>query len=176
MATSKKKKSVKKLKSAKTKSKKVQKKITKPKNKKASGKSSKKTNAQKKVNKTNKKNQTKQSKKVLSNVITRTKSLKTNIANSFKPLQDHILIRQEGESDRTPGGLYIPAIAQDKPAKGTILAIGSGLRNKKGNIKPLDVKVGEQVMYSPHGGSKITLNGEDFIILREEEVLGVLKD
>ncbi len=95
---------------------------------------------------------------------------------SFSPLYDHVLIRQDGESDRTPGGLYIPAIAQDRPARGKVVAIGSGRKSKKGVLRPLDVKVGENVIYNHYSGSKITIEGSEYLILKESDVLGVVRD
>lgn len=93
----------------------------------------------------------------------------------FTPLQNHLLVKQEGESDRTPGGLYIPAIAQDKPQKGKVVAVGKGSFSKKGKLRPLDVKAGETILFAPHAGSKVTLSGQELIVIREDEVLGVVK-
>ena len=92
----------------------------------------------------------------------------------FTPVHDHILVMQDGESDRTPGGLYIPATVQDKPQRGRVLAIGTGTTSKKGRVRPLDVKIGETVIFSAHSGSKVTLSGTDYLVLKEEDVLGVL--
>lgn len=92
---------------------------------------------------------------------------------SFEPMLDHILVQPAGVSDRTPGGLFIPATVQDKPLKGKVLAVGKGRYNKKGQLRPLDIQVGEAVLYGQYAGTPVTLNGEDFLILKEEDVLGV---
>lgn len=103
-----------------------------------------------------------------------TKTSKTTKLD-FTPLHNHLLVQQEGESDRTPGGLYIPAMAQDRPLKGKVIAIGKGGYNKKGKLRPLDVRVGETVLFGPHAGSKVAFSGQELLILKEDEVLAVVK-
>lgn len=93
----------------------------------------------------------------------------------FTPLLNYLLVRQDGESDRTPGGLYIPAMAQDRPLKGRVVAVGKGGYNKKGKLRPLDVRIGETILFGPHAGSKVALSGEELLILKEDEVLAVVK-
>ena len=94
----------------------------------------------------------------------------------FSPLDDRVLIRREGASDRTPGGLYIPESASDRPLRGKVLAIGPGRRNKKGQIRPMDVQVGDQIIFSDYAGVSVHWQGEDLLILREEEILGVMRN
>lgn len=95
---------------------------------------------------------------------------------NFQPVGEYVLIQQAVESDRTPGGLYIPAMVQDRPAKGSVLATGHGVRTKKGLLKPLDVQVGEVVVFGPYAGTKVVLEGQDYLLLKESEVLGVIRE
>ncbi len=104
------------------------------------------------------------------------KGLVTKFHQEFKPLYEHLLIQQEGESDRTPGGLYIPTMALDRPAKGKVLAVGKGRLNKKGALRPLDIKIGEIIIFGKYAGSKIMIEGAEYLILKESEVLGVVRD
>lgn len=94
---------------------------------------------------------------------------------SFAPLNDHILVQPDGASDRTPGGLFIPATVKDRPLRGLVLAVGKGAFNKKGKQRPLDVQVGERVLYGQYAGTQVSLKGQELLILREEDVLGVSK-
>lgn len=89
------------------------------------------------------------------------------------PLDDRLLVRIEGASEKTAGGLYIPATVSERPQRGQVIASGRGHRNKKGKIRPLDVKVGDTVLYPKYSGTTLELGGEEFLILREDEVLAV---
>lgn len=92
----------------------------------------------------------------------------------LSPLADRIVVRVDGPSERTAGGLYIPATVEDRPHQGEVVACGPGSKNKKGNLKPLDVKKGDVVLFSAYAGTKAEVSGEEVLILREEDVLGVL--
>jgi chaperonin GroES len=94
--------------------------------------------------------------------------------NFFSPLDDRVLVLPEGKSDRTAGGLFIPETVQDRPLRGKVVAVGHGRRGKKGDIKPLDVKLGDEVLYGPYTGVNLELRGQDVLILREEEILAVV--
>lgn len=89
------------------------------------------------------------------------------------PLDDRILVEKLGASDRTPGGLYIPDMAQERPNKGKVVAVGHGRRDKKGRVRPLDVQVGDVVLFTQWAGGEIELDGATFLIMRETDVLGV---
>ncbi|MDX9732474.1 MAG: co-chaperone GroES [Bdellovibrionales bacterium] len=100
----------------------------------------------------------------------------------FSPLDDRILIERVGASDRTPGGLYIPDSVKERPTKGVVVAVGRGHRDAKGRIRPLDVKVGDVVLFSAWAGSEIELSstigqsaavGTSYLIMRETDLLGV---
>lgn len=92
----------------------------------------------------------------------------------FSPLDDRVLVQPEKAAEKTPGGLYIPDTVQERPLEGKIVSVGPGHRNKKGRLRPLDVKLGDRIMYSAHAGSSVDLDGQEFLLLREEEILAVL--
>lgn len=101
---------------------------------------------------------------------------KTNVdwKKSIHPLADRLVVRPEGKSEKTAGGLFIPSMIEDRPEKGEVLACGPGAKGKKGQLRPLDVKVGDSVLFNKHAGVKAEISGESVLILREEEVLGIL--
>jgi chaperonin GroES len=96
-------------------------------------------------------------------------------ATSFTPLHDTILVRRIEEAGITPGGIIIPDSAKEKPLEGTVLAVGKGKSNDEGRVFPLDVKVGDHILFAKYRGSDIRLDGEELLILKEEEVFGILK-
>lgn len=95
------------------------------------------------------------------------------IPNSFKPLDDRIIISVEQMAEKTAGGIIIPGSVSERPSRGTVLATGPGRRNKKGVVRPLDVNVGDTVLFPQYAGQKIEIGADEFLILREEEVLGI---
>jgi len=96
------------------------------------------------------------------------------MATKFTPLHDRILVRRVEEVDRTRGGIIIPDSAKEKPQEGEVISTGKGKINEEGKVRPLDVKEGDRILFGKYSGNEITLDGEDFIIMREEDVLGVL--
>jgi chaperonin GroES len=96
------------------------------------------------------------------------------MATKFTPLHDRILVRRVDEADTTRGGIIIPDSAKDKPQEGEVISTGKGKVNEEGKVRPLDVKEGDRILFGKYSGTEIKLDGEDFIIMREEEVLGVL--
>ena len=90
------------------------------------------------------------------------------------PLHDRILVRRVDEGETVRGGIIIPDTAKEKPQEGEVIAVGKGKKNEEGKVFPLDVKEGDRVLFGKYGGSEIKIDGEDYIIMREEEVLGVL--
>jgi chaperonin GroES len=96
-------------------------------------------------------------------------------ATSFTPLHDRILVRRLEESETMRGGIIIPDSAKEKPQQGEVISVGKGKSNDEGKVFPLDVKAGDTVLFGKYSGTEIKLDGEDFLIMREEEVLGVLK-
>jgi chaperonin GroES len=96
------------------------------------------------------------------------------MATKFTPLHDRILIRRVEEAETTRGGLIIPDSAKDKPQEGEVISVGRGKSNDEGKVFPLAVREGDRVLFGKYAGTEIKLDGEDFIIMREEEVLGIL--
>lgn len=92
----------------------------------------------------------------------------------MRPLQDRVLIRRIKPEDKTSGGIIIPDTAQEKPSEGEVVAVGTGLRSKDGKLHPLDVKTGDRVLFGKWSGSEIKLNGEDLMIMKETDILGVI--
>ena len=92
----------------------------------------------------------------------------------FTPLHDRILVRREEEAGTTRGGLIIPDSAKDKPQEGTAISVGKGKTNDEGKLLPLAVKEGDSILFGKYSGTEIKLDGEDFLIMKEEEVLGIV--
>jgi chaperonin GroES len=90
-----------------------------------------------------------------------------------RPLHDRILVRRMAEDDKTAGGLFILDIAKEKPQKGEIIATGKGRLTEDGKTLPLEVKAGDKVLFSKYAGTELKLDGEEFLMMREEDVLGV---
>ena len=97
------------------------------------------------------------------------------MATKFTPLHDRILVRRVEESETTRGGIIIPDSAKDKPQEGEVISVGRGKSNDEGKVFPLAVKAGDRILFGKYSGTEIKIDGEDFIIMREEEVLGVLE-
>jgi chaperonin GroES len=96
------------------------------------------------------------------------------MATKFTPLHDRILVRRVDEANTTRGGIIIPDSAKDKPQEGEVVSAGKGKISEEGKVRPLDVKDGDRILFGKYSGTEIKIDGEDFIIMREEEVLGVL--
>ncbi|WP_199262527.1 co-chaperone GroES [Paracoccus binzhouensis] len=94
---------------------------------------------------------------------------------TFRPLHDRILVRRIDAEEKTAGGLIIPDSAKEKPQEGEVLAVGPGLRNESGALAPLDVKVGDRVLFGKWSGTEIRLDGEDLLIMKESDVMGVIE-
>jgi chaperonin GroES len=94
---------------------------------------------------------------------------------SFTPLHDRILVRRVEEGESIRGGIIIPDSAKEKPQQGEVLAVGKGKSNDEGKVFPLDVKAGDSILFGKYSGTEIKLDGEELLIMREEEVLGILK-
>ena len=92
-----------------------------------------------------------------------------------RPLQDRVLIRRVAEEEKTKGGIIIPDTAKEKPAEGEVIAVGSGKFDDKGNQRALTVKKGDRVLFSKYSGNDIKIDGVDHLILREDDLLGVLE-
>ena len=91
----------------------------------------------------------------------------------IRPLHDRILIKRKSEEDRTAGGLYIPESAKERPTQATVIAVGKGRIQEDGSIRPLAVKAGDTVLFGKYAGNEIKLDGEELLIIREEDVLAI---
>jgi chaperonin GroES len=91
------------------------------------------------------------------------------------PLHDRILIRRIEEAETTRGGIIIPDTAKDKPQEGEVIAVGKGKSNEEGKVFPLAVKQGDRILFGKYAGTEIKIDGQEFVIMREEEVLGILE-
>ncbi len=93
----------------------------------------------------------------------------------FRPLQDRVLIRRIESDEKTSGGIIIPDTAKEKPQEGEVVSVGPGLRSEDGKVHPLDVKAGDRVLFGKWSGSEVKLDGEELIIMKESDILGVLE-
>jgi chaperonin GroES len=93
----------------------------------------------------------------------------------IRPLQDRLVVTRVAEEETTKGGIIIPDSAKERPLEGKVVAVGSGKRGDDGKVHPLDVKAGDRVLFGKYSGTEIKLDGEDHLILREDEVLGVIE-
>jgi chaperonin GroES len=93
----------------------------------------------------------------------------------FRPLQDRVLIRRIESEEKSAGGIIIPDTAKEKPQEGEVMSVGPGARDESGTIHPLDVKAGDRVLFGKWSGSEIKLDGEELIIMKESDILGVLE-
>ena len=93
------------------------------------------------------------------------------MATKLTPLHDRILVRRVEEAETTKGGIIIPETAKEKPQEGEVISVGKGKVNEEGKVHPLDVKAGDRVLFGKYSGNEITIDGELFVIMREEEVL-----
>ena len=98
-----------------------------------------------------------------------------SVATTFTPLHDRILVRRIDEGETVRGGIIIPDSAKEKPQEGEVISVGKGKSNDEGKVFPLDVKSGDRVLFGKYSGTEIKIDGEEFLIMREEEVLGILK-
>ena len=94
---------------------------------------------------------------------------------TFRPLHDRILVRRIEAEEKTAGGIIIPDTAKEKPQEGEVLAAGPGARDDNGQLQPLDVKVGDRILFGKWSGTEIRLNDEDLLIMKESDVMGVIE-
>jgi chaperonin GroES len=95
---------------------------------------------------------------------------------AFRPLHDRILVRRIEADEKTAGGIIIPDTAKEKPQEGEVLAVGPGARNESGQLEPLDVKVGDRILFGKWSGTEIRLDGEDLLIMKESDVMGIIEN
>jgi len=93
----------------------------------------------------------------------------------FRPLHDRVAVRRVEEDQKTAGGIIIPDTAAEKPTQGEIVAVGGGARNEKGEIVPLDVKVGDRILFGKWSGTEVKVDGEDLLIMKESDIMAVIE-
>jgi chaperonin GroES len=93
---------------------------------------------------------------------------------NFRPLQDRLLVERVAEENKTAGGIIIPDTAKEKPLEGKVISVGNGKLLEDGKVRPLDVKAGDRILFSKYSGTEVKICGKDLLILREEDVLGVI--
>jgi len=92
---------------------------------------------------------------------------------SFQPLSDRVLVKRVKAEEKTAGGLFIPDTAKEKPARGTIIATGPGKRMDNGSLAPMEVKIGDTILFGKYSGTEIKLDGEEHLIMREEDIFAI---
>ncbi len=92
----------------------------------------------------------------------------------IRPLHDRILVKRLDEESKTAGGLFIPDTAKEKPVRGEVVAVGAGKRDKDGKVIALDVKAGDKVLFSKYGGTEVKIDGQEHLIMREDDLLAVI--
>jgi chaperonin GroES len=93
---------------------------------------------------------------------------------NIQPLHDRLVVKREVEERKSPGGILIPDTATEKPVFGKVIAVGKGKILESGDVRPLDVSVGDKVLFGKYSGTEIKMNGEEFVVMREEDVMGVV--
>ena len=95
--------------------------------------------------------------------------------SKFRPLHDRVVVRRVESEEKTKGGIIIPDTAKEKPQQGEIVAVGPGAPDEKGHVQPLDVKAGDRVLFGKWSGTEVKIDGEDLLIMKESDILGVLE-
>ena len=93
----------------------------------------------------------------------------------FRPLHDRVVVRRVEQESKTAGGIIIPDTAKEKPQEGEVIAVGSGVRDESGKVQPLDVKAGDRVLFGKWSGTEVKIDGVDYLIMKESDLLGVLE-
>jgi chaperonin GroES len=93
---------------------------------------------------------------------------------SFRPLHDRVVVRRVDSEEKTAGGIIIPDTAKEKPSEGIIVSVGPGARDESGKVVPLDVKEGDRILFGKWSGTEVKLNGQDLLIMKETDVMGVI--
>lgn len=93
---------------------------------------------------------------------------------NFRPLHDRVLVKRLESEEKTAGGLYIPDTAKEKPQEGEVIAVGSGVKDENGKVTALDVKPGDRVLFGKWSGTEVKLNGQDLLIMKESDILGIV--
>ena len=93
----------------------------------------------------------------------------------IRPLHDRVIVKREDEERKSPGGIVIPDTAAEKPIRGKIVAVGKGKILENGNVRPLDLKVGDKILFGKYGGTEVKVDGDELLVMREEDVMAVIE-
>ena len=93
----------------------------------------------------------------------------------IRPLHDRVIVKREDEERKSPGGIVIPDTAAEKPIRGKIVAVGKGKILENGSVRPLDLKVGDKILFGKYGGTEVKVNGDELLVMREEDVMAVIE-
>jgi chaperonin GroES len=93
----------------------------------------------------------------------------------FRPLHDRVLLERIEQNEKTAGGIIIPDTAKEKPMEGRVVAVGSGLRDENGKVVPLDVKAGDRVLFSKWAGTEVTIDGKEYMVMKESDIVGIVQ-
>ena len=104
----------------------------------------------------------------------RRRTEKRKLLMTFRPLHDRVLVRRIKAQEKSAGGIIIPDTVQEKPQEGEVVAVGGGAKNEEGKVSPLDVKAGDKILFGKWSGTEVKIDGEDLIIMKESDVLGVV--
>jgi chaperonin GroES len=96
-------------------------------------------------------------------------------AMKIRPLQDRVIVKRVQEEEKTKGGIIIPDTAKEKPVEGEVIAVGNGKVLEDGKVRPLDIKAGDRVLFSKYAGTEIKIDGQEHLMMREEDILGVIE-
>jgi len=107
-------------------------------------------------------------------IVKLNQTLKEKQKMKFRPLHDRVLLRRIEQESKTAGGIIIPDTAKEKPMEGEIVAVGTGHVNDNGDVRPLDVKAGDRVIFSKWAGTEVTINGEELMVMKESDIIGVV--
>ena len=94
----------------------------------------------------------------------------------FRPLHDRVLVKRIEQEEKTAGGIIIPDTAKEKPMEGKVIAVGGGSRGEDGKIVPLDVKVGDRILFGKWSGNEVKIDGDELLIMKESDILGIIED
>jgi chaperonin GroES len=93
----------------------------------------------------------------------------------IRPLHDRVIVRRLEENEKTAGGIYIPDTAKEKPSRGEVIAVGKGKILESGEIRPLDVKVGDKVLFGKYAGTEVRVQEQDYLVMREDDIMGIVE-
>jgi len=98
------------------------------------------------------------------------------VSMNIRPLHDRVMVKRKEEERTSAGGIVIPDSAAEKPVRGEVTAVGNGKLLESGDLRPLDVKVGDEVLFGKYSGTEVKVNGEDLLVMREEDIMGIIED